>query len=100
MPASGIVQEIQYFNQATPGGSPGPSSGNKFHAYILHPTGVLNEYNVVWDSGEQTVPVTADPVGVTESLLVDPGVAVTTGDVIAFYGAGIPYDAIILARIS
>lgn len=92
MPANGTVQAIQYFNQATAGGSPGPSAGNKFHAYVLHPTGVANEYSVVWDSGEVLVPANGDSVGSIETIPVDPGVAVTTGDVLAFYGAGIPVD--------
>jgi hypothetical protein len=92
MPANGIVQEIQYFNQATAGGSPNPSEGNLFHTYILHPTGIADEYNVVWDSGEQVVPVAVDPIGEIVSIPVNPGIAVTTGDVIAFYGQGIPVD--------
>lgn len=92
MPANGIVQEIQYFNQATSGSSPNPSAGNLFHAYILHPTGMANEYNVVWDSGEVTVPAAVDPIGDIVSIPVNPGVGVTTGDVIAFYGQGIPVD--------
>ncbi|MGE5775988.1 MAG: hypothetical protein ACM33V_07195, partial [Chloroflexota bacterium] len=92
MPANGVVQKIQYFNQATPGGSPAASAGNKFHAYILQPSGVANEYNVIWDSGELTVPTTSNPVGALVNVPVVPGVAVTTGDVIAFYGSGIPYD--------
>jgi FtsP/CotA-like multicopper oxidase with cupredoxin domain len=91
MPASGVVQSIQYFNQATNGSSPNPSAGNLFHAYVLHPTGNPNEYSVLWDSGELTVPVTADPVGVIETIPV-PSIAVTTGDTIAFYGQGIPVD--------
>ena len=92
MPASGVVQEIQYFNQATAGSSPNPSAGNLLHAYILHPTGIANEYTVMWDSGELTVPVAVDPVGDIVSILVNPGVAVTTGDMIAFYGQGVPVD--------
>ena len=91
MPASGVVQSIEYFNQATTGGSPTPSAGNLFHAYVLHPTGIANEYSVVWDSGELTVPATADAVGVVETISV-PNIAVTTGDTIAFYGEGIPVD--------
>ncbi|HEU0295091.1 MAG TPA: hypothetical protein VFR47_20280, partial [Anaerolineales bacterium] len=94
MPANGVVQAIEYFNQATAGSSPAPSAGNKFHAYVLHPTGVANEYSVVWDSGEVTVLATADPVGTVETIPVNPGVAVTTGDVLAFYGAGIPVDIV------
>ncbi len=91
MPAAGIVQSIQYFNQATAGASPTPSAGNLFHAYVLHATGVANEYSVLWDSGELTVPAAVDPVGDIVTLPV-PGIAVTTGDTIAFYGQGIPLD--------
>src|SRR5689334_19316288 len=68
MPAAGQVTGIQYFNQATTGGSPTPSAGNLFHAYVLHPTGNSNEYSVLWDSGELTVPATADPIGVIETI--------------------------------
>ncbi len=91
MPANGAVQAIQYFNQATNGNSPTPSAGNLFHAYVLKATGVPNEYTVAWDSGEMTVPSTADPVGVVESISV-PNIPVTTNDRIAFYGEGIPLD--------
>ncbi|MEP7134635.1 MAG: multicopper oxidase domain-containing protein [Chloroflexota bacterium] len=91
MPAAGQVTGIQYFNQATLGGSPTPSAGNLFHAYVLHPTANANEYSVLWDSGELTVPATADLVGVIETIAV-PNIAVTTGDTIAFYGEGIPVD--------
>ena len=92
MPASGVVQEIQYFNQATTGASPNSSAGNLLHAYILHSTGTANEYNVMWDSGELTVPVAVDPIGDIISIPVNPGIAVTTGDMIAFYGQGVPVD--------
>jgi len=92
MPASGRVQSIQYFNQATPGSSPTPSAGNLFHAYVLQATGIPNEYVVLWDSGQQIVPPTTHQTGVIETLAV-PNIAVTTGDVIAFYGEGIPLDA-------
>ncbi len=91
MPASGSVTSIDYFNQATNGGSPNPSAGNLFHAYVLHPTGNPDEYAILWDSGEVAVPATADPIGTVESIDV-PNVAVTTGDTIAFYGEGIPVD--------
>lgn len=57
----------------------------------MHSTGNPNEYAILWDSGEQTVPATSDPVGVVETIAV-PNVAVTTGDSIAFYGQGIPLD--------
>ena len=91
MPAAGLVKSIEYFNQATNGGSPNPSAGNLFHAYVLHGTGTPNEYSVLWDSGELTVPAAIDPVGEILSIPV-PDVAVTTGDAIAFYGEGIPVD--------
>ena len=90
MPASGVVQGIQYFNQATTGGSPTPSVGNLFHAYVLQPTGLAGEYTVAWDSGELIVPATADPVGVVETIPVN--IPVLMGDAIAFYGEGIPVD--------
>ena len=38
MPATGTLQSIEYFNQATTGSSPTPSAGNLFHAYVLRPT--------------------------------------------------------------
>ena len=91
MPANGLVQGIQYFNQATPGGSPTPSEGSLFHAYILHATGVADEFTVLWDSGEQVVPAAVDPLGDVVTIAV-PDVAVTSGDTIAFYGQGIPLD--------
>jgi len=91
MPANGTVQAIQYFNQATSGNSLNPSAGNLFHAYVLRATGVPSEYTVAWDSGELTVPATADPVGVIENISV-PNIAVTANDRIAFYGEGIPVD--------
>ena len=89
----GLVQSFEVFNQATTGGSPGPSAGNTFHAYILRPTGVTNEYIVVFDSGALTVPATADPVGEVVSFAV-PDIAVQAGDIIAHYGAGVPVDII------
>ena len=91
MPANGTVKSIQYFNQATKGSSPTPSAGSLFHAFVLKATGVANQYTVAWDSGELTVPATADPVGEVVSIPV-PDVAVTTGDTIGFYGQGIPLD--------
>jgi FtsP/CotA-like multicopper oxidase with cupredoxin domain len=91
MPASGQVQSILYFNQATAGASPTPSAGNLFHAYVLHATGNPNEYLVLWDSGELMVPAAVDPVGDLVTIPV-PNIAVTTGDTIAFYGEGIPLD--------
>ncbi len=91
MPANGYINAIQYFNQAAAGGSPTPSAGSLFHAFILRPTGNPDEYQVLWDSGEQTVPPAVDPVGDIVTIAV-PNVNITTGDVIGFYGQGIPVD--------
>ena len=65
----------------------------KFHAYVLRPTGVANEYDVVSDSGELTVP---DLSGVASELATYPAgnIPVQAGDVLGFYGAGIPVDTL------
>ena len=90
---SGTLQSFQTWNQATPGGSPTPSAGNLFHAYVLRPTGVANQYMVVFDSGLLTVPAlpTGNTVGLVQAFPVAP-VAVQAGDVIGFYGEGVPVD--------
>lgn len=88
----GMLQSFQAWNQAEPGGSPFPSAGNTFHAYVLRPTGTPDEYTVAFDSGLITVPALTEP-GVSE--LVSYGVAnlpVQAGDRLAFYGQGIPVD--------
>ena len=91
MPADGLVQAILYFNQAATAESPVSSAANWFAAYVLRPTGKPNEYSVLWDSGEQIIPQAKNLAGDLVSISV-PNVAVTTGDVIAFYGEGIPFD--------
>ena len=53
---AGTLQSFQTWNQTTPGSSPTPSAGNVFQAYVLRPTGVANQYTVVFDSGLLTVP--------------------------------------------
>ncbi len=65
----------------------------KFHAYVLRPTGVANEYDVVSDSGELTVPALS---GVASELATYPAgnIPVQAGDVLGFYGAGIPVDTL------
>ena len=91
---AGTLNNFKIFNQATAGGSPTPSAGNLFHAYVLRPTGTTDQYQVVYDSGELTVPALADPaVSVEETFPVAPGVTVQAGDVIGFYGQGIPVDS-------
>ncbi len=71
---AGTLNNFQTWNQAFGGSSPTPSAGGLFHAYVLHPTGTANQYQVVYDSGEQTVPPLADPA-VSEMFTV----AVTLG---------------------
>jgi FtsP/CotA-like multicopper oxidase with cupredoxin domain len=85
----GLVQSFDTFNQTTGGNS--PSEGKSFHAYVLRPTGTANEYQVVFDSGLFTVPAATDPAGNVEHFAV-PNIAVQAGDVLAFYGQGIPLD--------
>lgn len=87
----GVLTGFQMLNQATATSGP-PSAGLKFHAYVLRPTAVPNLYQVVFDSGLLTVPALANPA---VSEVVTFGVAnltVKAGDVLAFYGRGIPVD--------
>jgi FtsP/CotA-like multicopper oxidase with cupredoxin domain len=87
-----MIQAFETWNQATPGGSPFPSAGNVFHAYVLRPTGNANEYTVVFDSGLLTVPALTTP-GVGEIAAFEvANLAVQAGDRIAFFGQGIPVD--------
>ena len=60
---------------------------------MLRPTGTPNQYTVVYDSGELTVPPLADPaISEVATFPVAPAVAVQAGDVLGFYGQGIPVD--------
>ena len=88
----GMVQSFSTWNQATAGASPFPSAGNVFHAYVLRPTGVPDEYTVVFDSGLLTVPALTDPTVSEVATFPVANLAVTAGDVLAFYGQGIPVD--------
>ena len=86
----GTLDTFEVWNQTTPGSSPNVSAGNLFHAYVLRPTGNPNEFTVVYDSGELTMPPSTNPAGEVASFPAD--VAVLAGDVIGFYGQGIPVD--------
>jgi FtsP/CotA-like multicopper oxidase with cupredoxin domain len=88
----GMIQSFDTWNQAAPGSSPFPSAGNVFHAYVLRPTGVANEYTVVFDSGRLTVPALADPAVSEVATFGVMNLAVQAGDVLGFYGQGIPVD--------
>ncbi|MBK8933341.1 MAG: multicopper oxidase domain-containing protein [Chloroflexi bacterium] len=86
---NGELQDFQTFNQA----GLNPSAGQNFNAYVLRPTGVANQYNVVFDSGRLTVPsLPPGSSGQIETYPLATPVPVQTGDVIAFYGRGIPFD--------
>ena len=90
---AGNLQSFTYWNQGTAGASPVPSAGNVFHAYLLRPDAVVaNKYTVIYDSGLQTVPVPTNPAGEVTTVPVSTAVAVAAGDVIGFYGEGIPFD--------
>jgi len=68
------------------------SPGNTFNAYVLRGTGNLNEYSIVFDSGPLTVPtMTTDGVA---TYPVTGAPAVVAGDLLAFYGQGIPLDVV------
>ncbi len=95
---AGNLQSFSTWNQATAGLSPTPSAGDpalgtngKLYAYVLRPTGVANEYTVVYQSGQLQVPAVA-VAGISEVMTfpVSPAVAVQAGDVIGFYGEGVP----------
>ncbi len=96
---AGTLQSFSTWNQATTGGSPTPSAGDgtntngSFYAYVLRPTGTANQYTVVYQSGLLTVP-SPTVAGASEVAVfqVPGGVPVQQGDVIAFYGEGVPVD--------
>ncbi len=91
LPAGTLTQFLTW-NQADQGASQYPSAGKKFRGYVLRPTATADEYQVVFASAELTVPVLADP-GVSQPAAYPVAdVAVQAGDVLAFYGAGIPLD--------
>jgi hypothetical protein len=89
--SAGTLESFETWNQATAGGSPTPSAGGLLHTYVLRPTANPNEYDVIYDSGELTVPPLS---GVISEAVSFPtvGVAVEAGDVIAYFGQGVPVD--------
>ncbi|MAT98800.1 MAG: hypothetical protein CL608_16780 [Anaerolineaceae bacterium] len=87
----GMLQSFQTWNQVATGGAPA-SAGLNFHAYVLRPTGVADEYTVVFDSGQLTVPPLTDPTVSEIATFPVANLAVEAGDMLAFYGRGVPLD--------
>ncbi|MCZ7357555.1 MAG: hypothetical protein O8C66_12365 [Candidatus Methanoperedens sp.] len=80
--SNGTLSSFQTYNQ--PGSGP-----NTFNAYVLQPTGVPNQYTVIFDSGPLTVPSVT--IGQVQTFTVTP-TTVQAGDLIAHYGQGIAVD--------
>ncbi|MFJ1792098.1 multicopper oxidase domain-containing protein [Kitasatospora griseola] len=88
---TGTLKGFRSWNQTTPGGSPSSSEGGLFHGYVLRPTGSADQYTVVADSGPRTVPAPGSPGGEVTAYDM-PDTPVQAGDLIAFYGEGVPVD--------
>ena len=88
----GMIQSFQVWNQAAAGGSIQPSAGLTFHAYVLRPTANPGEFFVVFDSGQLTMPALADPAVSEVATFGVADLAVQAGDLLAFYGQGVPLD--------
>ncbi len=83
---NGFLTGFEVWNQA---GTPA-SAGQKFHAYVLRPTVTANVYQVLFDSGLLTMPALTT-VGVSEVVTFGvANLAVKAGDLVAFYGRGVP----------
>ena len=70
---AGTLRHFQIWNQGSAAGSPTPSAGDLFHAYVLRPDRRANEYTVVYDSGQLTVPAPAVAAGEVATFPVRPG---------------------------
>ncbi|MEI7743592.1 MAG: MBG domain-containing protein, partial [Chloroflexota bacterium] len=89
---AGQLSDFQTWNQALVGSGTLPSAGQSFHAFVLRPA-AAGQYTVVFDSGFLTVPAPAVPgTGEVATFTLAAPVAVNAGDVIAFYGTGVPVD--------
>jgi FtsP/CotA-like multicopper oxidase with cupredoxin domain len=86
----GFLQSFQTWNQPDTGAP--ASAGLNFHAYVLRPTGNPNEFTVVFDSGQLTVPPLSDPAVGEIATFPVANLAVQAGDKLAFSGRGIPLD--------
>ncbi|MEP6981827.1 MAG: hypothetical protein ABJA16_13760, partial [Nakamurella sp.] len=95
---AGTLNDFQSWNQGPAGGSPTTSAGGKFHALVLRPGGAAGAYSVVYASPQLTVPTPTVIDGQVETYPVAPGVTVQQGDVIGFYGQGVPVDTDVVSN--
>ncbi len=93
----GTLNDFQSWNQGAAGSSPTTSAGNLFHALVLRPSATAGKYTVVFSSAELKVGVPAISTGQVATYTVPP-VTVQKGDVIGFYGEGIPVDTDVAAN--
>ncbi len=96
--AAGTLNDFQSWNQGPAGASPTTSAGGKFHALVLRPGGAAGAYSVVYASPQLTVPTPTVVDGQVETYPVAPGVTVQQGDVIGFYGQGVPVDTDVVSN--
>ena len=89
---AGLLTGFSTWNQASGGSSSVPSAGLSFHAYVLRPTGAPNQFTVAFDSGALTVPTLADSTVSAVATFAVANLPVLAGDVLAFYGRGVPLD--------
>ncbi len=89
----GMLQSFQTWNQATAGCEPVPVGRERVPRLRAAPDYVNpDEYTVVFDSGQLTVPALADPAVSEIATFPVANLAVQAGDVLGFYGQGIPVD--------
>ena len=87
----GLLTGFQVWNQANVDAALA-SAGKTFHAYLLRPTRFANQYSVVFDSGQLTMPALADPAAGAIATFPVANLATQAGDRLAFYGQGVPLD--------
>jgi FtsP/CotA-like multicopper oxidase with cupredoxin domain len=87
---AGTLNDFQSWNQGTAGASPRTSAGGTFHALVLRPSGAAGGYTAVYTSEKLTVPTPTVLTGEVATYPVPTPVAVQKGDVIGFYGQGVP----------
>jgi hypothetical protein len=89
MPSDGLVDSVHVYSQAFPGSLLGESVS--IHFYQLRPTGNVNEYDVVYDSGTIDIP---DPEteGIKQFSFANGPTFVQPGDLFAHRGRGVGYS--------